>query len=266
MSVSFVAGKVVWITGASSGIGESLAKVLAQRGARLVLSARREAALEQVRTHCAAAADHVVLPLDMVDEAAMAPATQVVLTRFGAIDLLVHCAGLSQRSRAVDTQLAVDRRIMEVNYFGPIALTKQVLPAMMQRRSGQIVVVSSLLGKFATPDRSAYCASKHALHGFFDALRAEVFSHGITVTIVCPGFVRTQASFNALTGDGHPHGKMDRRIERGLASDVCAERIARAIERRRREVYIGQKEKLGVYLSRWAPNLFHRLVRKTKLN
>lgn len=261
-----MAGKVIWITGASSGIGESLAKVLAQRGARLVLSARREEALMQVRAACADEASHFVLPLDMAEQAAFAPATQAVLGRFGAIDVLVHCAGLSQRSRAVDTQLAVDRRIMEVNYFGPVALTKQVLPAMLERRSGHIVVVSSLLGKFATPDRSAYCASKHALHGFFDALRAEVFSHGIAVTIVCPGFVRTHASFNALKGDGQPHGKMDRRIERGLASEVCAERIARAIERRRREVYIGQKETLGVYLSRWLPSLFHRLVRKTKLN
>lgn len=265
MSGSAVAGKVVWITGASSGIGASLAKVLATRGATLVLSARREDALLSVQAACADAGRHLVLPLDMLDPTAFAPAVQTVRKRLGVADILVHCAGISQRARAVETQLQVDRQIMDVNYFGPVALTKQVLPAMMERRSGQIVVISSLLGKFAAPDRSAYCASKHALQGFFDALRAEVYAYGIVVTIVCPGFVRTNASFNALKGDGQPHAKMDQRLERGLASDVCAERIARAIERRRREVYIGQKEKLGVYLSRWTPSLFHRLVRKTKL-
>jgi short-subunit dehydrogenase len=154
---------------------------------------------------------------------------------------------------------------MELNYFGPVGLTKQILPSMISRQAGQIVVISSLLGKIAAPARSAYCASKHALHGFFDALRAEVHQYGITVTMICPGYVHTNASLNALTGEGKSHGKMDERIAGGLASDVCARRIARAIESRRREVYIGKKEVLGVYLSRWAPNLFHRIIRNTKL-
>jgi short-subunit dehydrogenase len=127
------------------------------------------------------------------------------------------------------------------------------------------VVISSLLGKIAAPARSAYCASKHALHGFFDALRAEVHRHGVFVTIICPGFVRTNASMNALTGEGQPHGKMDELIAGGLASGVCARQIVKAIERHRREVYIGQKEVLSVYLIRWAPNLFHRFLRNTTL-
>jgi short-subunit dehydrogenase len=154
---------------------------------------------------------------------------------------------------------------MELNYFGPVGLTKQILPSMIERRSGQIVVISSLLGKIGAPARSAYCASKHALHGFFDSLRAEIHGQGIAVTIVCPGFVRTNASLNALTGDGQPHGTMDQLIAQGLPSHECARRIANAIERRRREVYIGQKEVLAVYLSRWAPSLFHRLLRNTTL-
>ncbi len=154
---------------------------------------------------------------------------------------------------------------MELNYFGPVALTKQVLPSMIERCAGQIVVVSSLLGKIAAPARSAYCASKHALHGFFDSLRAEEHRHGIAVTIICPGFVHTSASLNALTGEGKSHGKMDELIAGGLASELCAAASRSAIECRRREVYIGRKEVLAVYLSRWAPNLFHRFIRNTTL-
>ena len=265
MSVSTVTGKMVWITGASSGIGEALAYELAARGASLVLSARREAELRRVQAACQHAEEHLVLPLDMREQASFAPAIQAALKRFGRIDTLVHCAGISQRARAMDTQLTVDRQIMELNYFGPVGLTKQVLPEMVSRGSGQIVVISSLLGRIAAPARSAYCASKHALHGFFDALRAEVYPHGIAVTIICPGFVHTNVSLNALTGDGKAHSKMDELIAGGLPSDVCARRIAKAIEGRRREVYIGQKEVLGVYFSRWAPNLFHRFIRNTQL-
>jgi short-subunit dehydrogenase len=260
-----VSGKLVWITGASSGIGAALARALAERGATLVLSSRRENALRAVQVSCTQPDKHLVLPLDMLEQSAFVPAARGVLERFGRIDILVHCAGISQRARAADTQMSVDRRIMELNYFGPVALTKQILPTMIERRAGQIVVVSSLLGKFGAPTRSAYCASKHALHGFFDSLRAEEFEHGITVTLVCPGFVQTNASLNALTGDGQPHGKMDERIASGLTSDACARRIVRAIERRRREVYIGQRETLALYLSRWAPNLFHRILRNTTL-
>lgn len=265
MSVSKVAQRVVWLTGASSGIGEALAKELAARGALLVLSARREAELRRVRAACQRADEHLVLSLDMLDTDSFGAPTKTVLDRMGRVDILVHCAGISQRAFAVDTQLDVDRRIMELNYFGPVGLTKQVLPSMIERGTGQIVVISSLLGKVAVPARSAYCASKHALHGFFDALRAEEHRHGIAVTMICPGFVHTNASLNALTGDGKPHGKMDELTVGGLASEVCACRIVDAIERRRREVYIGQREVLAVYLSRWAPNLFHRFIRNRKL-
>lgn len=256
--------KTVWLTGASSGIGEALAYALAAKGATLVLSARREAELERVQASCARRDQHLVLPLDMQAPEAFASATEAVLNRFGGIDVLIHCAGMSQRASAVETQMSVDRTIMELNYFGPVALTKQVLPSMIARRAGQIVVVSSLLGKFGGPLRTAYCGSKHALHGFFDALRAEVHAHGIAVTIICPGFIRTNASYNALRADGTPHGQMDKNIRQGLAADECARRIVRAIERRRREVYIGRKERLAVYVSRYAPGVFNRIIRRVK--
>ncbi len=264
MSASNIAGKVAWVTGASSGIGEALVHTLASEGASVVLSARREDMLRKVQAACARPEQHFVLPLDMLKPASFEAAVQSALERFGRIDILVHCAGISQRGRAAETQMEVDRQIMELNYFGPVALTKQVLPSMLARRTGQVVAISSLLGKFGGPERSAYCASKHALHGFFDALRAEVHAEGITITIICPGFVCTNVSLNALKADGTPHGRMDRDIQHGLAADECARRICQAIEGRRREVYIGGKERWSVYLSRFAPGVFSRFIRRTK--
>jgi dehydrogenase/reductase SDR family protein 7B len=257
-------GKVVWVTGASSGIGESLAYALASRGALLVLSARRADVLATVCSRCTNPDRHLVRPLDMTKPDQFASAVQAVQNRFGQVDILVHGAGISQRGTALKTDLKVDRRLIELNYLGPVALTKQVLPSMLALGSGQIVVISSLLGKFAVPKRAAYSASKHALHGFFDALRAEVEAQGVYVTLVCPGFVRTNASFNALEGDGTPHNKMDREIDRGLSPDECARRIIRAIECRRREVYICRREILGLYLSRYAPGLFSRFIRSKR--
>jgi short-subunit dehydrogenase len=252
---------VIWLTGASSGIGEALAYELASRGAFLALSARRTEVLESVRSKCTNPDEHAVFPLDILQPASFAAALESVHSRFGRIDVLIHAAGISQRGTAVDTELKVDRHLLGLNYLGPVALTKQVLPSMLNRGDGQIVVISSLLGKFALPKRAAYSASKHALHGFFDALRAEVAMDGIAVTMVCPGFVRTNASFNALEGDGTPHNKMDAQIAHGLSPDVCARRIVRAIERRRREIYICRKEIFGLYFSRFAPGLFSRYTR-----
>jgi short-subunit dehydrogenase len=260
-----LADKVVWLTGASSGIGEALAPLLADRGAALVLSARRADVLDRVRAGCARPDHHQVLPLDLLAPDSFEPAVRSVLDRFGRIDLLVHCAGISQRAAAIETRMEVDRHIMAVNYFAPVALTKLVVPSMLSRRSGHVVVVSSLLGKFGVPARSAYCASKHALHGFFDALRAELHDQGITVTLVCPGPVHTNASMNALKADGTPQGTLDPYLTRGLTSEECARRMLHAIERRRREVYIAGKERFAVYLSRWAPGLFSRYVRRVSL-
>ncbi len=261
MAQSSFAGKVIWISGASSGIGEAIALDLASRGALLVLSARRQEVLESVRRKCENPEKHLVLPLDMLESARFPAAVEAVNQHFGKIDIQIHCAGISQRAAAVETDLKVDRHLIELNYLGPVALTKQVLSQMLARGEGHIVVISSLLGKFSIPLRSAYAGSKHALHGFFDALRAEVEPRGISITIVCPGFIRTNASFNALEGDGKPHNKMDSEIDHGLAPELCAQRIIQAIERRRREVYVGGKEVLGVYFSRFAPRLFRRFIR-----
>lgn len=256
--------QVVWITGASTGIGEALALAFAQEGARLVLSARNEAALHRVAAACAPA-ETLVLPLDLADAAALPATVAQVLARYGRLDVLVNNGGVSQRSLALETSLDVDRRLMEVNYFGTVALTKAALPALLKQGRGRVVVVSSLVGKFGTPYRSAYAASKHALHGFFDSLRAELAGTGVGITLVCPGFVRTGVSVNALTGDGTSLGSMDEATARGLAPAVFAGRALSAIARGRNEVYIGGRETLGVYLKRFAPGLFARLLSKAKV-
>ncbi|UOQ53662.1 SDR family oxidoreductase [Hymenobacter cellulosivorans] len=256
--------QVVWITGASAGIGEALAKEYARAGARLVLSARNVAELERVAAACAPA-EVLLVPLDLGQADTLQACAEKVLGHYGRLDVLVNNGGISQRSLALDTSLDVHRRLMEVNYFGTVALTKAVLPQLLSQKSGQIVVVSSLVGKFGSPYRSAYAASKHALHGFFDSLRAEIWQSGVGITIICPGFVRTGVSINALTADGSPQQTMDAATEQGLAPEKLAHKAIRAIAQRREEVYIGGRETLGVYLKRLAPGLFSRILRKAQV-
>ncbi|UOQ98946.1 SDR family oxidoreductase [Hymenobacter sp. 5317J-9] len=257
-------GQVVWITGASAGIGEALARAFAGQGARLVLSSRNEAELQRVQAACAPA-EALVLPLDLAAPDTFAAAVAAVQARFGHIDLLVNNGGISQRSLALDTSLAVDRRLMEVDYFGPVALSKAVLPGMLARRAGRIVVISSLVGKFGTPYRSAYAAAKHALHGFFDSLRAEIYTSGVGVTIICPGFIHTGVSVNALTGDGRALGEMDEATASGLAPADFARQALRAIAQDRNEVAIGGRETWGLLLKRLAPGLFARVLRRARV-
>lgn len=258
-----IANRTVWITGASSGIGEALAHTMSERGARLVLSARRAEELDRVRAACTDPDRHIVAPLDLSDTDTLREAAENVHNRMGPVDIMIHNGGISQRSLAKNTDLSVDRRIMEVNYFGTVALTKLVLPSMLERGHGQFVVISSVVGKFGTPKRSAYAASKHALHGFFDSLRAEIHDDGLHVTLVCPGFIKTNVAHNALTDDGTPLGeKKESIIEAGMAPSRCARQIVRAVERNKNEVTIGGWETMGVYVKRFAPSLFDAAIRR----
>jgi short-subunit dehydrogenase len=257
-------GKVVWITGASAGIGEALARALARQGARLVLSARNEGELRRVQAACAPA-EALVLPLDLAAPDTFEAAVAAVQAHFGRLDVLINNGGISQRSLALETALAVDRRLMEVDYFGPVALSKAVLPGLLAQGSGQIVVVSSLVGKFGTPYRSAYSAAKHALHGFFDSLRAEINGQGVAITIICPGFIQTGVSVNALTGNGSALGEMDEATAKGLPPAEFARQAVRAIAHQRDEVAIGGRETWGLLLKRLAPGLFARVLRRAKV-
>lgn len=255
--------KVIWLTGASSGIGEALAYALSARGARLILSARRKEELQRVKGNCSAEAQAGirVLPLDLTQSDTLALSTQAAIQVFGHVDVLINNGGISQRSLAAVTTLSVDRRIMEVNYFGAIALTKNILTHFMTRKQGHFVNISSLTGKFGTPYRSGYAASKHALHGFFDAVRAEHHRDNIKVTMICPGFIRTPITLSALTADGAPLNKMDEAQYKGHTPEWCADKIVKAIEREKEEVYIGGREVFGVYLKRFFPSLFSRIIR-----
>jgi short-subunit dehydrogenase len=259
-----VANKVVWITGASSGIGEALTYELAKKGAKLILSSRRKEELERVKGNCDAQAQPNVhiLPLDLEQHATLQLSTEAAIQIFGHIDILINNSGISQRSLVADTSLNVDRRLMEVNYFGAIALTKYLLPHFRNRKQGHYVNVSSLTGKFGTPYRSGYAASKHALHGFFDALRAEHFKDNIKVTMICPGFIHTPITYAALTADGSPLNKMDEAQYKGKPADWCAKKITSALEKQREEVYIGGIEVLAAYIKRFFPTLFSVIIRK----
>ena len=257
--------KVVWVTGASSGIGEALTHALSKSTGRLVISSRNEEDLKHVRKGIRGETDVMVLPLDLADGASLPGKVDAVLGRFGRIDVLVNNGGISQRSRVVETGMDVYRRLMEVNYFGTVALTKAVLPGMIRQGGGHIAVTSSLTGKFGTPLRSGYAASKHALHGFFETLRAELWREKIKVTIACPGFVCTNVSVNALTGDGSRQGSMDEAQAGGIPPEACARRIMQAIEDDEEEVLIGGKEVLAAHLKRLSPALFSKVIRRAKV-
>ncbi|PSL06494.1 SDR family oxidoreductase [Cecembia rubra] len=257
--------KVIWITGASSGIGQALAKAYDNLGFRIIISARNQEALEQIKNQSKHPTNIYVLPLDLSDPDSFPSKTKEAIKAFGKLDVLINNGGISQRSLAAETSIEVDRKIMEVNFFGTVCLTKELLPHFINNKGGHFVAISSLVGKFGTPFRSTYAASKHALHGFFDTLRAEHYRDNINVTIVCPGFIRTNVSVNALTGDGSPLNEMDEAQEKGMSPEQCAKQIIMAIEQQKEEVLVGGKEKYAVYLKRFFPSIFSKIIRKAKV-
>lgn len=257
--------KVVWITGASSGIGEALAMEMAREGAKLVLSSRRQAELERVAgaAQAAGASDTLVLPLDMADESALPGAVEQVLDHFSHIDLLVNNAGISQRSYCIDTDMSTYRKLFEVDVFGQIALTKLVLPAMITRKSGHIAVTASVAGKVGVASRTAYCAAKHAMMGFFDALRTEVHQHNIKVTCITPGFIKTAVSENALKGDGSRYAAMDDDIKSGMDVTKAAKIMTRGLARGKKEIVVSQlPERAALIIKRFFPGLLFRVMEK----
>lgn len=260
--MSSIKNKVVWVTGATSGIGEAIVYALAEQGAKLVISARRADELKKVADNCKSS-EVLIVPLDLADQSNFEEKKNEVLKKFGRIDILVNNGGISQRSLVKDTSVDVDRKIMEVNYIGTVALTKVVLPQFLKQGSGKFVVTTSTVGKIGTPYRSGYSASKHALHGFFDSLRAEVHDNNISVLLICPGFITTNISINALTGTGEKLGTMDKATAAGLTPAECAREIVKGIIADKQEMVIGgMKEKFGIITKRLFPSLFSVLIRK----
>jgi len=257
--------KTVWITGASSGIGEACAILFAKDKANLILTATRVDALKIIQEKCIQlGAKCEILPYDLSDLEGIPALVEAALKCFGGIDILYNNAGISQRGLTADTLFEVDKKIMDVNYFAPVLITKLVLPGMLAKQYGTIAVTTSIAGKFGFPLRSAYSASKHALYGFFETVQAEYYDRHIRVVLICPGRVNTNISMNALESDGKKHAVLDDGQSGGIPADKAAKKIVKAIYKQRPEILVGGKELLMVTIKRFFPGLSRKLVRKIK--
>ena len=258
-------GKVAWITGASSGIGESLVYEFIKKGATVIASSNDLSGLESVRARCKDISWKVIcVPFDLSDTSEIDALAEKHINALGRIDFLLNMGGISQRARIDETPLWLDRKIFEINYFGTIALTKAVLPYMIRQKSGHILATSSISGRFGFPLRSAYSASKQALHGFFETLFLENKQFNIRSSVIIPGRVRTNISFHALNGEGKEHGKMDEGLAKGISPEKAARIIMRGIKRNKREILVGGGELLMLYIRRICPWLFFRIADKVK--
>jgi short-subunit dehydrogenase len=257
--------KTIWITGASSGIGRAVALEFSKENTKLILSDINEQGLLEVAGECGKnGSTTIIAPMDLSDEKSVVEVAQKILEKKTKIDCLYQFAGISQRSLVSDTPLFVDRKIFEINFFGAIALTKAVLPGMIENGGGQLAVTSSLVGKFGFPYRSSYSATKHALHGFFESLRAENKQNNIRVSIFIPGRVRTNISVNAITKDGLAHGKMDAGQATGITPEKAAKIIYRGLKKEKKEILVGGKELIMVHIRRFLPRLYYYLSSRIK--
>jgi dehydrogenase/reductase SDR family protein 7B len=258
---NFFADKVVWITGASSGIGEALAYEFARAGARLILSARNEEALALVASSCSIDQSRIlVLPLDMQDSSGLEHVAHKALDQWGVVNYMIHNAGMAARALVHETEMNVYRQVMETNFFGTVSLTRAILPSMILARSGHFVVISSLSGEYGVPKLSAYAASKHALHGFFESLRAELLPYSIKISIVIPGFINTGIIEKGLDGKGQLLGKNLGVNAKGMSPGECAQRIVKGIRNGRRKILVGKMEVWTVYLNRFFPKFLSGFI------
>ncbi|UVE18416.1 SDR family oxidoreductase [Pseudomonas sp. LS44] len=253
--------KVVVVTGGCAGIGRALVLRMAQAGARLAVLDLDQHELDSLTQHLA---DHLNcealgLGCDVADAEAVSKAIARVIERFGGIDVLVNNAGITHRSTFADTELAVFQRVMAVNYFGALHCTRAALPSLLQRQ-GQIIVLSSLSGFTPLLYRSAYNASKHALHGLFDTLRYEIKGSGVNVMLVCPGFTATDLRKNALVGDGSLTRQPPLAVGKVASAQDVAEAIYQGALRRRRLLVLSNVDWRARLLARFFPRLFERVL------
>ena len=256
----------VWITGASSGIGLACALRYASRGEQLVLTALPGQELDAAAERCraAGAARVETLPYDFSDPTGLPALCEAAWAFFDGLDVVYCNAGISQRTLVEDTSDAMIRKIMEIDFFAPETIARNVLPKMLAQGGGHIAVTSSISGKFGFPLRCAYSSAKFAVYGFFETLQAEYWHRGLRVTIVCPGRVQTAISMSALDKGGKPHGVMDPGQAGGISPERAAKTIVRAIDRGKREVLVGAGELTMVYIKRFFPGICARLVRRIK--
>lgn len=259
---SYYQGKTIWITGASSGIGEEIAYQTSAMGARLIISARRESELARVKINCTGAKDVMIVPLDLADEQSVRSACATVFSKVKNVDILFNNGGISQRATTMETSQDVVRKIFEVNFFSNVLLAQLVAERMIENKAGHIVVTSSLMGKWGFYLRSTYAATKHALHGFYDSMRMEIEKDNVFITLLTPGFVNTNVSKNALNEKGISTGEMDNNQAQGMSAEECVRIILKGVAAKKFEVAAGGKELMGLKLRRFFPMLFEKILRK----
>jgi short-subunit dehydrogenase len=258
-------GKIAWITGASSGIGEALVHEFISRGATVIASSHDNSGLERVKSDCGDRSGLVYcVAFDLEYTKDIDKIVDQQISKFGRIDYLLNIGGISQRARIDETPLWLDRKIFEINFFGTIALSKAVLPFMIKQKSGYILATSSISGRFGFPLRSAYSASKQALHGFIETLYLENRKYNIKASVIIPGRVRTAISIHALDSTGMAHGKLDAGQAKGLSPEAAALKIIKGIKRNKREILVGKSELIMLHIRRYFPWLFFRIADKIK--
>ena len=260
--MSYFTGKVIWVTGASSGIGEALVYALSAAGAKLILSSRRKEELERVKIRCVQPQNVAIIPFDQGVEHEVRQAFNNAIAIYGKIDMLFNNGGVSQRAEALQTSMELERRIFEINYFGNVLLSKLVVASMIQHGGGHLVITSSLLGKWGFHLRSSYAATKHALHGYYESLRFETEKTGIDITLVMPGFIATEISKHAFDDKGNPTGHMDANQAGGISAETCAQRILDGVSKKKKEFGVGGKEINGLLVRRFFPEIFYNILRK----
>jgi len=258
-------GKTIWITGATSGIGQAVAIELSKEKTHLILSGRNEEALEKIGSICEKNGSKVTtIPFDLGDEKSIEAAWVMVKSARLKIDALYNFGGISQRALASETPLFIDRKLFEINYFGTIALSKLVLSQMIENGGGHLAATSSLVGKFGFPYRSAYSASKHALHGFFESVLAENKANNIRVSMIIPGFINTNISVNAINKEGKAHGKLDSNQAKGMSAETCAKIICKALKKEKKEILVGKMDIVMVHIRRFLPRLYYYMASRVK--
>ncbi|MBN7816766.1 SDR family oxidoreductase [Algoriphagus pacificus] len=265
-STSNFQGKVIWITGASSGIGEEMCYQFSKLGALLIISARNEGKLRRVNAQLPRnPGSALVLPLDLENVSELPSKVQLAIDFMGRIDILVNNAGIAIRDFVKNTEIDIDQKLMNINYFGPVALTKGLLPYFEAQKSGHIVVISSLSGKYGVPKLGAYSAPKHALHGFFESLRSESVESGIFISIVIPGIIQTDITAHAVLGKGENYGKVETAFKNAYPVEKAVKKIIQAIQNHKEEFYVGGTEGFTLWLNRFSPWLLRRFIRNHPL-
>lgn len=256
----------IWITGASSGLGEALAIAFAKKGATIILSGRNEDKLEAVKEQCKKSKNHHIVPFDISDSEQTQAAYKSAINKAGKIDWLINNAGVSQRSLIMDTSEDVERQIMELDYFAQTRLTRLVLPAMLEQGGGKIVMISSIAGLIGTQYRGAYSAAKAAIHLWANSLRAELYDQGIEVATIFPGFIQTNVSINALTGDGSALGTMDEATSKGLTALEFAKQVVKALSKGEEYIIVGgRQERMATRVNRLSPPKLYKLIRQSQV-